>query len=328
MVNKSLSETELLKFGTIGNLSQKAEALLNEQKSNWELLQANFIGLRKVRTKLFTLDNFNVKVQFNPTRITSTAAKVDAKSIAERKCFLCLENLPAPQKGILYKNDYIILCNPFPIFEQHLTIPNINHIPQNIEKHILDMLDLTFDLKDNFFVFYNGPKCGASAPDHFHFQAGIKNMVPIESDYKNLVNKNGRIISQTSNAKVILIENNVRPFISIESNDKKIINETLIKILDFLKTLTDTTEEPLVNILSYFENKIWKVIIFPREKHRPKQYFAENKSKLIISPASVDMAGLLVTPREEDFEKVSKEDIESIYKQVSVNNKLLKEIKI
>ena len=121
-----------------------------------------------------------MKVQFNPGRYISTSAKVDEKSINDRKCFLCPANLPEEQKGILYEEEYLILGNPFPIFPEHFTIPNINHVPQQIKNNFPLMLKLTKDLSKHYVVLYNGPKCGASAPDHFHFQAGTKNFMPIE----------------------------------------------------------------------------------------------------------------------------------------------------
>ena len=184
--NKFITEPELRNFGMIENLSQKTEALLNHQKDNWDLVKNNFSALENIEIKKFEFDNFYINTQFNPSRITSSSAKVDKKSIANRACFLCADNLPDAQKGINYKDKYIILINPYPIFKQHLTIPHYNHIPQNIDEALGDLLDLSYDLRDNFFVFYNGPKCGASAPDHLHFQAGVKNSTPLEYYYKRI----------------------------------------------------------------------------------------------------------------------------------------------
>lgn len=318
-----ISDIELAEFGKVANLPQKVDALFNHQKINWELLKNNYDGLEKVKTKSFDFNNFEVKIQFNPSRITSTSAKVDSKSISERKCFLCNNNLPTEQKGIKYKNDYVILFNPFPIFKQHLTIPNILHTPQRIDNSFLDLLDLTFDLNEKFFVFYNGPKCGASAPDHLHFQAGLKNIIPIENDYIKLINKEGKLIFHSSETRIYNVENEIRPFLSLESSNKQSANEYFLKILGYLKSFLNNDEEPLINILSYYENEIWKVIIFTRKQHRPKQYFANDETKLVLSPAAIDMAGLLITPREEDFKKISKNDVEDIYKQVSMDKILI-----
>jgi ATP adenylyltransferase/5',5'''-P-1,P-4-tetraphosphate phosphorylase II len=321
-----LTDNELQKFGNIKTLSDKAEALLNHQKLNWELVKNNFGDLVNVKIKTFQFDHLQIKIQFNPSRIKSTSAKVDAKSIAERKCFLCFDNLPNEQRGIKYNNDYILLCNPYPIFDQHLTIPNVNHIPQSIQENFLDLLSLSFYLRDNFFVFYNGPKCGASAPDHLHFQAGKKNVVPLENDYSALIKNFGELIVNKSEIKLIFVNHPFRPFLSIESVDKVKIHNLFGKMLNSLIIFTNSKEEPLLNVISYFEEEKWKVIIFPRETHRPKQYYAEDNSKLLISPASVDMAGLIIVPNENDFLKISKNDVEDIYKQVSLNGKKIIEV--
>jgi len=321
-----LTDKELQKFGKTANLSDKVEALLRHQKANWELVKINFDDLVNVKIRNFQFDGFQIKIQFNPTRVRSTAAKVDNKSIAERKCFLCLENLPNDQRGIKFNDDYILLCNPYPIFMQHLTIPSVNHIPQSIEENLMDLLDLSFDLKDNFFVFYNGPKCGASAPDHLHFQAGKKNIVPLEKDYRNIIDNFGKAIIEKKEFKLIFVNHSFRPFIVIESSDKFEIKNIFDKILNSLKIFTNKGEEPLINILSYFDEEKWKVIIFPRETHRPRQYYAEDNSKLLVSPASVDMAGLIIVPNEDDFYKITKDDVADIYGQVSLNSKEIIEV--
>ncbi|MBK7104685.1 MAG: DUF4922 domain-containing protein [Ignavibacteriae bacterium] len=323
-----LTENELSKFGEINNLSQKVKALLNQQKANWELVKTNFDSLLNVKTKNFAFQNSEIKIQFNPSRITSTSAKVDKKSIEERKCFLCLENLPSEQKGILFKNDYLILCNPYPIFKRHLTIPNLKHIPQNIENSFIDLLELSQELSEKFFVFYNGPKCGASAPDHLHFQAGLKNEIPIYKNYLNIKHENQNIIFQDSYVKVILTDNGIQNFVIIESSDKIKLQKKFSKIYKSAKQILNTNEEPLINVLSFFEENIWKVIVFFREKHRPTQYFDEGEKQLLVSPASVDLGGLIITPREEDFSKIIKDDVKDIFNQVILNRTKLKKILI
>lgn len=317
--NKLISDNELNFFGKTENLSQKAEVLLNQQKEKWDLVKTNYEALNKVKSKKFYFNKIYIQTQFNPSRITSTSAKVDKKSIAERACFLCEENLPGVQKGISYKDRYIILINPYPIFKQHLTIPHYDHIPQNIENAFGDLLDLSFDLKDNFFVFYNGPKCGASAPDHLHFQAGVKNSTPLEKYYAQLID-NGKKIIDEEKIKVISVKEDFINLIYIQSDYRENIKNVFNKIFLELKKNQNTEEEPLLNTISFYKNKSWHLFIIPRKKHRPEQFFAEDDSKLLISPASVDMAGLLITPREEDFNKLKKADIESIYGQVFANN--------
>ena len=151
-------------------MNQTIHNLLTEQLASWETARNNYAALSGVQVKELNVNGTLYKVQFNPARIVSSGAKVDAKSIKERKCFLCPANLPAVQKGIPFEGHYNILVNPFPIFPRHLTVPETAHVAQRIAPRFGDMLDLARQLTD-YTIFYNGPKCGASAPDHAHFQA-------------------------------------------------------------------------------------------------------------------------------------------------------------
>ena len=314
-----ISEEELNKYGHINNLSEKAEALLNHQKGHWELLKNNFEALKSIKLRKYDFKDFQIRTQFNPSRIISSSAKVDQKSISERPCFLCEKNLPNVQKGIKFNNHYTLLCNPFPIFSQHLTIPHHEHIPQEIEKSFEDLLKLSYELRDNFFVFYNGPKCGASAPDHLHFQAGKKGSTPLEYYHPILLN-NGTPLIQNDNISVKLVSSGFLNFLAIKSNKASEISSTFFKIVENLRMKQNTTEEPLLNIISLFENNEWIIFIFPRKAHRPKEYFFEGEKKILISPASADMAGLLITPKENDYNKLTKILIADIYTQVLYNN--------
>src|ERR1035437_1866816 len=178
-------------------LSNQARKLISDQKKDWDLARKNYDGLKKVKVKTFDFGHYKIEIQFNPERIVSSSAKVDAKSIEARPCFLCQKNLPPQQRGLAFDDDFIVLVNPFPIFPEHLTIPSIAHTDQRILGNFGSMLDLAEKLTD-FVIFYNGPKCGASAPDHLHFQAGNKGFLPIEKDYNyrkccQLVRKIGNV---------------------------------------------------------------------------------------------------------------------------------------
>lgn len=320
--NILIKDNELSKYGELNDLSAKAEALLNQQKEVWELVKNNFAALNNVETKSFHFDNYKISTQYNPSRIISSSAKVDKKSIENRKCFLCKENLPEVQKGILYKGKYVLLVNPYPIFQQHLTIPNLEHVPQKIEDCFSDLLDLSKDLEEKFFVFYNGPKCGASAPDHLHFQAGLRNSTPLEKYYPNFI-ENGEKLLQTEKLEVTVITSEIFNLICIQSDDKNQIEIAFERVFKKLKKMDTSAEEPLLNIISLYENNMWNLFIIPRKKHRPDQFFAEDDSKLLISPASVDMMGLLITPRENDFNILTKDDITDIYNQVLLSKEEL-----
>ncbi|MCP5064245.1 MAG: DUF4922 domain-containing protein, partial [Ignavibacteriae bacterium] len=288
----------------------------------------NFQNLEQIKTKEFDFDGYKIRVQFNSSRIVSSSAKVDKKTIENRACFLCKENLPDTQKGIMYKNDYIILINPFPIFKQHLTIPHLQHIPQSIENYFEDMLELSYDLKDNFFIFYNGPKCGASAPDHFHFQTGLKYSTPIETEYKSLVKSFGKEILNKGNSKAFSVNSPITKLFVLESKGKSELIKLFKNIFNQLKNNSVGDEEPLMNIISTYDNSRWKVFLYPRAKHRPQQFFAEDESQILFSPAAVDMAGLCITPREEDFNKIIKEDLTDMFGQVIANETELETIKV
>lgn len=319
MINKRIiSLSELAKFGSVDTLNEQAKSLVKQQKRAWGLLGKNFEAFKYIQTKIFDFEHFRIITQFNPERIRSSAAKTDDKSISERPCFLCMENLPADQKGIRFQNEYLILVNPFPIFKKHLTVSKVSHSLQLIRPHFDTLLELSEALPD-FTVFYNGPKCGASAPDHFHFQVGIKGLLPIESEFENLEKEFSELVFQNGNLKVIAVDMYLRRFIALISKDKKEIQLHFKKIYNLLKT--DEFEEPMMNVLCNFEEGEWRVILFPREKQRPSHFFKTDEKQIIVSPAAVELGGVIVLPREEDFKKITKKEVSEIYEEVTIENK-------
>lgn len=301
--------------------SLKAKELLQSQLTEWPLAKANFDALNKVESKEFEFDGFTVRVQFNPARIQSSAAKVDAKSIQERKCFLCPNNLPAEQRGIPFGNGYQVLVNPFPIFPEHFTIPTFQHVDQLIFDRYGDMLDLSKSM-DNYTVFYNGPKCGASAPDHAHFQAGIKGFLPLEKEIKEIPKET---IYKSDKLSVYAIRNYLRNSFLIEATDKDLAVSYFKKLYSLLD-LKEGDKEPMMNILTWYENDTWYSCIFPREKHRPNCFFAEGEANMLISPAAVDLGGVFITPLEKDFRKITPEDIKNILTEISIDNKKMQSV--
>lgn len=295
-------------------LSQEVEFLIDSQKLDWGLAKANYEGLALVETKKVDVGNVELLVQFNPKRIVSSAAKVDPKSIQERKCFLCSANLPAEQKGIDFEGKYQILINPFPIFPKHLTIPAYRHIRQEIAGRLPDMLSLT-ELLDEYVVFYNGAKCGASAPDHFHFQAGSKGFLPLEQHFSSFRKK---IMVDNDMLQAGTIDFPCR-MIFIQSGNKEEIT-VLFEILYQLLGCKPQEYEPMMNIIVWRQDEEFIVCIFPRAKHRPDCFYAEGEKNILLSPASVDMGGVFITPQEKDFRKISREDIASILEEVCVSS--------
>jgi ATP adenylyltransferase/5',5'''-P-1,P-4-tetraphosphate phosphorylase II len=305
------------------NISEQARQLIKEQQQEWELARNNYAGLKNVKSRKLAFDGFDMVVQFNPERIRSSAAKVDAKSIESRPCFLCQQNRPKEQRGILLLDHYQILVNPFPIFPEHLTIPHLKHTDQLIEGKFHDMLDIAKALED-FTVFYNGPKCGASAPDHIHFQAGIKRFMPIERDYRN--GSFFHYSKSVNNVDIIKWTDYLRTILTFSGRDKDQITSLFGKLFGKLKVLQPEEAEPMLNILVSFQRSRWTVHIFPRQLHRPWQYFEEGEKQILLSPASVDMGGVLITPRKEDYDKISMKDTEDIFRQVCLNDEHFEEI--
>jgi len=316
-----ISDAELKKYSESSTLADGTRALVKHQREHWDLAGEGYSSLDDVQIREFEFDEFHVKIQFNPQRIISSSAKVDKKSISERACFLCYKNLPEQQRGIPYFRDYLILVNPFPIFTEHLTIPKIDHIPQIIESNFGGMLRLSEDIGKHLVVFYNGPNCGASAPDHMHFQAGTKGFMPIDSEYDNIKISKGEILFSDNEVIIRGVQDYLRYFFSIESNDADKIKEAFSKLYSMLKII-DKNEEPMMNILSYYENKNWKILIFPRQKHRPTHYFMSDENNILISPASVDLGGVCITPQEKDFNKITKDQLVDILRQVSISKEL------
>ncbi len=295
-------------------IPKNIQSLLDGQLTSWQLAKNNYQALRQVRMKELDVDGTRYQVQYNPGRIVSSSAKVDAGSIQERKCFLCPDNLPAEQESLPFKTHYHILVNPFPIFPKHLTIADVSHTPQRIRHRMIDMLDLASYASD-YVVFYNGPKCGASAPDHAHFQAGNKGFLPIEVDWRD----NTRHILDYRSATLWGLDDSCCPALIIESPDRWEAEELFVIVYQAMEQNTDD-EEPMMNLLTWVNMEgNWVVCIFPRKKHRPSCYFAQDETNLLISPASVDLGGVFITPREEDFEKLTAADIAAILREVCLN---------
>jgi ATP adenylyltransferase/5',5'''-P-1,P-4-tetraphosphate phosphorylase II len=313
-----ISDSELAPFISQNDPASKARGLLLQQRGVWELLRTGYDSLRSVKTRVFEFDGFHIKVQFNPGRMTSTAAKVDPHSIRERKCFLCTENLPPAQRGIPCDGEYLVLCNPFPIFPEHFTIASLHHTPQVIRDSFGAFLHLTQDLGARYTVFYNGPKCGASAPDHLHFQAGNRSFLPIDAEFATAKARSASRLFESDSLRVCSIEKCLRHVIAFESGDAGVLQRAFDALYGVLQDGATEAREPMLNVLGFYTNGEWRVLVFPRAKHRPSFYFKEGDEKLLISPAAVELGGICTTPREQDFEKVTRKHILQLYNEVCV----------
>lgn len=294
-------------------LQEQATALFEDQKSSWPLLGTNWSLLEGVRVKEFCFDGYVIRLQFNPKRIVSTAARVDSDSIEKRACFLCPQHRPPEEKSVGFGLEYEIFCNPFPIFRQHYTIARRDHTPQVIRPEFSAFLELSRALP-KLVVFYNAPACGASAPDHMHFQAGNRGLMPVEGDLPQLKRRYGSLLVGTDDLEITAISDGLRNFFLLESDSENALGHAFRLIFDFMEQFQG--QEPLLNMLLYFDSS-WQLLLFPREKHRPWQYFEEGDKNILLSPASVDMGGTLIIPLEKDFDAITKEDVRDIFAQVT-----------
>ncbi len=313
----------------ISESGQTAEQILRqfaeEQRESWPLAAANYAGLASVEEKQFDFDGFVIKAQFNPERIRSSAAKVDAKSVAERRCFLCLQNLPAEQKAISCGGDSQILVNPFPIFRSHFTIVSEIHTNQLFAPNIGEMLRIS-KLMEGFTLFYNGPECGASAPDHLHFQAGENGFLPVDWEYES-IKYTGELLFSDDSTEIRAFENYLRKMITIETASLEKGTEITWFFTEKFHQLQPEKSEPMLNVICSFGNGKWTIHLFPRKLHRPSQFFAEGDVQILISPASVDFGGVFILPRKEDFDKITASDIAGIFEQVTVDDAVFSELK-
>jgi ATP adenylyltransferase/5',5'''-P-1,P-4-tetraphosphate phosphorylase II len=333
LIDHILSKNEkVLAYLEKKHYSRATEQLLKIQLDNWKELAEEYKRLSSVKIKIFLFEDFQIKLQFNPGRLKSTSAEVSDVAIKKRSCFLCADNLPSRQKGIKLLDKYILLCNPYPVFPHHFTIAAINHHQQEIKSSFSELLLLAKMLSKKYSLIYNGPKCGASAPDHLHFQACTKHQMSIENDFHFIVKRYGEKIINNEQLYIAAINDGLRRFISFETKDKNILQNTFAQFYKAYREFKSEEGEPMMNIICNYEKEFgWRVIIFLRSKHRPSHYFLDNDKKYIISPAAIDLGGLCIIPIEKDFIRIDKETLGDIFKEVSLQNgeyeKLLKALK-
>jgi ATP adenylyltransferase/5',5'''-P-1,P-4-tetraphosphate phosphorylase II len=273
-----------------------------------------YAALRETRVREIQCDGYSVHIQFNPGRIASTGAKVDPKSISERKCFLCLENLPSEQKAILYQEEFLILCNPVPIFDKHLTVTHTKHIPQSIEEFIPTFLALARSMSPAFTVFYNGPQCGASAPDHLHFQACPAGAISLAQEM--MIPTRRELKKSVGEVTLYSLKDVGRQAVIIDGTSAAKVASVFTRMISVMQHLLHTNEEPMMNALCSYLDGTWRVLVIPRRKHRPDVFFKDGEEQVMISPALVDIGGMVVAPIEKDFHRVDGKMIQSIYDEV------------
>ena len=286
----------------------------NRQMEKWADARHRFRDLKHVETHQLS---DQLKVQWNPARIVSTGAKIDKKTLGDRPCFLCDKNRPKEQISKQIDERFLLLVNPFPILPVHFTIPARKHQPQSIYKNYGEMHRF-LSLHSELMVFYNGPKCGASAPDHLHFQAGTSGILPLQANWQRLSRNLTDIISLNDDEKIALIHDFVVPaFVIISKSEDS--DEALFQRLYKSMPVRGDETEPMMNIIAWRKGDEYISVVIPREKHRPEAYFAEGDAQMMVSPGALDMSGLIITPREEDFRKLTEESATAILQECGVS---------
>ena len=286
----------------------------NRQLEKWDDARHRFRDLKHVETKKLSEE---VRLQFNPARIVSTGAKIDKKTLGERPCFLCDKNRPKEQMSQQIDERFHLLVNPFPILPVHFTIPARKHQPQAIYKNYGEMHRF-LSLHSELMVFYNGPKCGASAPDHLHFQAGTSGILPLQANWQRLSRNLTDIISLNEEEKIAVVRDFIVPaFVIISKSEES--DETLFHRLYKSMPMRGDETEPMMNIIAWRKEDEYISVVIPREKHRPEAYFAEGDAQVMVSPGALDMSGLIITPREEDFHKLTEESATTILQECGIS---------
>ena len=262
--------------------------------------------------------DIRLRVQFNPSRIVSTGASIDAATLERRPCFLCSENRPAQQHALRAVRGMSLLVNPFPILPRHFTLPSLRHEPQRLGEHFLTMQRLAWNMP-SLMLFYNGPLCGASCPDHLHLQAGSRGVAPIEADwvrYASRLQPDCGCQLLTDYACPVFVLRSSSPSAGVESFHR----------LEAALPIHEGETEPRMNIVSWRQADELVTLVFPRKKHRPDCYSAPAGDQLLVSPGALDMCGLIITPREEDFQRLTPERAADILREVTMTPQELQPI--
>ena len=296
---------------------EEAKSFFEEQLRTWPAAERRFQDLKNVELKHFDEQGVKLSVQFNPARIVSTGAKVDKKTIAERKCFLCEHHQPKEQNHFYVLGRYQLCVNPFPILPYHFTLPTRRHIPQ-LARPMIDAFCQMAQHLSEFVVLYNGAQCGASAPDHAHLQLGAKGQIPLQRDWKTYESSLEPVYTLPTGQGIYLLRRFAYPLFVLRLSGKEHGHYLFDKLLNSLP-IVDGEAEPRFNLLGWNEGEGLVIALIPRRKLRPECYFKEGEQQYLISPGSVDMGGLIITPRREDFERLTADKVCSILREVTLS---------
>lgn len=295
---------------------------VGDQLSRWPMACDNFRALKNVKTKDLVAGGLEVRLQFNPARMISSAAKLTKEDIAKRRCFLCRENRPPEQIMLKFEGrkgkKYHILVNPYPIFPDHLVIASDRHTDQSILHRYVDMLDLARKY-DGYTFFYNGPRSGASAPDHHHFQAAPKGLIPLVEDVESLLGSGYdlQLVASSNDASLYHYPKFTTGVFVIDSQTAKSAAKIFYRLLD-CADIPDGETEPLFNLFTYWTGTAFRSVVVFRSRHRSHHYFSDGPDHLTMSPGCADMGGVFIVPVEEEFHKLDARLLEEMIAEVSI----------
>ncbi len=290
-------------------LRPRIDALFTEQRENWPMLRDGEASLGQLQRKTLTSDHENIVVQVNPARRRSTLAKTDASSIAARRCFLCPDNMPIEERGVAFEG-LVVMPNPFPVLPMHCTIAALEHCPQQIAGRVECLLRLAEQIGPDMAAFYNGPRCGASAPDHFHFQAALAKEIPTLRQQPET----------PASRSIVAASRFGRHMFVARDGELSAAASAVERAIDAMREIQGSADEPMLNLLAHHNGGLYTVILFPRRAHRPACYFATGAEQLLISPAVLEMCGILVATEAEHFERIDAKIARDIYQEVSISD--------
>lgn len=294
---------------------------LQDQLSVWPLASGNFRSLKTAQIKDLTVNSLACKVQHNPCRIASTTAEVDAQSLASRPCFLCVPNRPQQQFHIKFEGrkdrHYNIQVNPYPIFPNHFVIARDIHSPQSIWHNFVDMMDFARKYQE-YLVFYNGPFSGASAPDHMHFQAIPKGLLPLQLAIDEYLDTEPQPLTTGQDARLYHFPGYCRGVYAFRSDTPKSLAKLFYRLVD-CAPLVEGEPEPRLNLYIYCYKDEYRCFVILRGKVRSHHYYSEGADHLTMTPGAADMAGFFVCPKAEDFQKLTPGLLEEMLDEVAIS---------
>lgn len=299
--------------------NEELNHFFNRQLETWENVRENYRKLSHIQVRTIDFGEFHIDIQHNPDRIKSATAKIDASSLQARACFLCREHIPEEQLSLPYDEELEIRVNPFPIFDRHFTVPSTGHSPQRIHGHLEQMLDLARKYQE-YTIFYNGPESGASAPDHFHFQLAPRGIMPLEADTRHC-HRETIATASPNGPSIEYIPGYIRQNLILCGREKKFLMQAFEHVTGCMQGVVPGSMEPMMNLFAWHEAGTWTLVIFPRRKHRPWQFFAEGEEHILFSPGCADFAGLIISPRKEDFERLDAPLLRDLFGQLTLDDK-------